>query len=135
LLEGFADLVGERYGYFMARRLTQQDMGEKCKAELKAVREKNKEISEAWDKLLETPTAEIVETIKAGMTELKDLRKTASDATKPFRDKIAPLAKAMKWMDNVAIPDSLKELGKEVAPRFSLSEVVTKALEAAKKRA
>jgi hypothetical protein len=37
-------------------------------------------------------------------------------------------------MDNVAIPDSLKELGYPVEPRFSLSEHVKKALESQRKR-
>jgi len=134
MLEGFADLVGERFGYWMGRRLQQQSMSEKCKIELTAVREKSKSLREHVEELIAEEKPEVRVTIQQEQKELKDLRKTASDVTKPFREKIGELAKATKYCDNVTIPDSLKELGKPVAPRFSLSEWVSKALEAAKNK-
>ena len=134
MLEGFADLVGERFGYWMGRRLHQQEMAEKCKTELTAVREKSKSLREHIEEIIEEEKPEVRETIKTERKELITLRKTASEVTKPFREKISELAKATKYCDNVTIPDSLKELGKPVAPRFSLSEWVSKALEAAKNK-
>lgn len=134
LLEGFADLVGERMGYFMARRLKQKEMGEKCVKELKAVREVNNSIHDHIVELIEEENPEVRVAIHKEQKELKGLHKTAAEATKPFRDKISELAKAVKYCDNVFIPDSLKELGKAVAPRFSLSEHVSKALESAAKK-
>jgi len=134
LLEGFADLVGERMGYFMARRLKQKEMGEKCEKELKAVREVNNSIHDHIVELIEEEKPEVRVAIHKEQKELKSLHKTAADVTKPFRDKISELAKAVKYCDNVFIPDSLKELGKAVSPRFSLSEHVAKALESAAKK-
>jgi len=134
MLEGFADLVGERFGYWMARRMQGQEMSDKCKAELTAVREKSKSLREHVAELISEEKPEVRETIKAEQKELISLRKTASEVTKPFREKIGELAKAVKFCDTVTIPDSLKELGKPVAPRFSLSDWVSKALEAAKNK-
>jgi hypothetical protein len=134
MLEGFLELVGERFGYWMGRRLTQQEMSEKCKEEIKAVREKNKQLSENIEAFLETPTDDLKTTIKANQKDLASLRKVAAEKTKPFRDKIAPLAKAQKYCDNVCIPDSLKELGKPAVPRFNLSDWITKALETTQKK-
>ena len=134
LLEGFADLVGERMGYFMARRLKQKEMGEKCEKELKAVRELNSSLHDHIIDLIEEEKPELRDAIHKEQKELKGLQKTAAEATAPFREKIGELAKAVKYIDNVFILDSLKELGKTVAPRFSLSEHVAKALESAAKK-
>lgn len=134
LLEGFADLVGERMGYFMGRRLKQQEMSKTCEKELKAVRDMNSSLHNHIVDLIEEEKPELRDTIHKEQKELKGLQKTAADVTKPFRDKIGELAKAVKYCDNVFIPDSLKELGKPVAPRFSLSEHVSKALESAAKK-
>jgi hypothetical protein len=132
MLEAFAELVSERYGYWMGRRLTQQDMSEQCKEELKAVRDKRTELSDNIDQFLETPIDDLKTTIKANQKDLASLRKVVAEKTKPFREKIAPLAKAQRYCDNVCIPDSLKELGHPVAPRFSLSDWIEKALDAEK---
>lgn len=134
MLEAFAELVAERYGYFTARRLTQQDMSEKCKTEIEAVNAKRKEINENIEKLLEGEDAEARSSIKAETKELKALKETADTVKKPFLEKIKPLAQAQKYADNVAIPDSLKELGYPVQPRFSLSDWMTRALEQSKQK-
>lgn len=134
MLEAFTELVSERYGYFMARRLTQQDMAEKTKEETKAVREKAKQLSENIDTYIDTPSDDLKGTIKANQKDLTDLRKKAATARKPFQDKVKPLVQAQKYCDAVAIPDSLKELGHPVAPRFSLSEWMQKALEQSKQK-
>lgn len=134
LLEGFADLVGERMGYFMGKRLKQKEMGENCEKELKAVRDMNSSLHDHIVDLIEEEKPELRDAIHKEQKELKGLHKAAADVTKPFRDKIGELTKAVKYIDNVFIPDSLKELGKPVAPRFSLSEHVAKALESAAKK-
>jgi seryl-tRNA synthetase len=134
MLEAFSELVAERYGYFTARRLTQQDMSEKCKAEIEAVNEKRKALNENIEKLLEAEDAEARSAIKVQAKELKTLKETADTAKKPFLEKIKPLSQAQKYCDSVAIPDSLKELGHQVQPLFSLSDWMTKALEQSKQK-
>lgn len=129
LTEAFVELVAERYGYFMARRLTQQDMSEKTKKESEAVRKLSKTASKAIEDFIEKPTDALKTTIISTRKELVDAKKVAKDARQPFLDKISPLVKAQKYLDNVAIPDSLKELGHPAQPRFSLSDWVTKAIE------
>jgi len=130
LLRGFRDLVGERMGYFLGRRLTQQDMSEKTEAERKAVAEIRKEIKGNIETYI---TNADIKTYMEKTAELKTASETLSKAAKPFREKISPLAKAQRYLDNVAIPDALKELGTPVQPRFSLSKWIDKAIESAKK--
>jgi regulator of sigma D len=134
MLEAFAELVAERYGYFTARRLTQQDLSEKCKVEMDAVNEKRKALNENIEKLLEAEDAEARSAIKVQAKELKTLKETADTAKKPFLEKIKPLSQAQKYCDSVAIPDFLKELGQPVQPRFKLSDWMTKALEQSKQK-
>jgi len=126
LLRGFRDLVGERWGYFMGRRLTQQDMTTKTEAERKAVAEIRKEI--IGDNLKTLIAHADVKTYEAMIAKMKTAREALSKVAKPFREKISPLAKAQRYLDNVAIPDALKELGTSVQPRFGLSEWITKTL-------
>jgi len=132
LLRGFRDLVGERFGYFMGRRLTQQDMTEKTVAERKAVAEARKTIT--GDNLKEIIANKNVEGYEKGLASVKSAREAFNKVAKPFRAKISPLAKAQRYLDSVAIPDALKELGTPVQPRFSLSKWIGDALESAKKK-
>ena len=134
MLDAFAELVAERYGYFTARRLTQQDMSEKCKVEIEAVNEKRKDMNENIEKLLEAEDTEARSAIKVQAKELKTLKEAADKVKEPFLEKIKPLAQAQKYCDSVAIPDSLKELGHPVQPRFSLSDWMNKALEQSKQK-
>jgi len=132
LLRGFRDLVGERFGYFLGRRLTQQEMTTKTEAERKAVAEIRKAIT--GDNLKTIITHADVKTYETKLSEMKSARETLSKVAKPFREKISPLAKAQRYLDNVAIPDALKELGTPVQPRFSLSKWIGDAIASQKKK-
>jgi len=63
-----------------------------------------------------------------GRKAVAEAKKTLKTARAPFMQKMAPLAKAVRYCDNVAIPDSLKELGHPIQPRFSLSDWVQTAI-------
>jgi len=132
LLRGFRDLVAERWGYFMGRRLTAEEMSNKTEAERKAVAEVRKAIT--GDNLKTIISKADVKTYESTLAKIKEARETLNTAAKPFREKIAPLAKAQRYMDNVAIPDGLKELGAPVQPRFSLSKWIGDALASQKKK-
>ena len=130
MLRGFRDLVGERWGYFLGRKLTQQEMNEKTKTERKAVNEARKAITgENLDNIIINSD---IEGFKKAVKNIKDKREVVSKKAKPFREKITPLRKAQSYLDSVAIPDALKELGKPVQPRFTLAKWITDALEAEK---
>lgn len=133
LQTAFIELVGERWGYWLGRRMTQQDMAEKTKEQSKAVRELGKTEHTKIEEFIETPSDEIKTVIVTTRASLKDARTTLKEARKPFMEKISPLAKAVRYCDSVAIPDSLKELGHPVAPRFSLSDWVKEAVKPKKK--
>jgi len=122
LQEAFVELVGERWGYYVARRVTQQDMTTATKDQAKAIRELVKTEHTAIEEYIETPSDEVKATILETRKTLKEGRKALKEARAPFMQKMAPLAKAVRYCDNVAIPDSLKELGHPIQPRFSLSD-------------
>jgi len=132
LLRGFRDLVGERWGYFMGRRLTQEEMTEKTEAERKAVAEIRKDIT--GDNLKKIIAASDVKTYESKLSAIKTAREALNKVAKPFREKISPLAKAQRYLDSVAIPDALKELGTPVQPRFNLSQWINSALATQKKK-
>ena len=134
LLEAFADLVAEGFGYKTAKRLTQKDMSEKTQAEGKKAREAAKAVAESMETLIKAPTQETAKKVITARETLKDARKVVSEARKPFNEKMKPLASAVKYIDSVAIPDSLKELGKTVQPLFKLSTWAEKAVEQTKKK-
>lgn len=131
MLRGFRDLVGERWGYFLGRRLTQQEMNQKTEAERKAVAEIRKEIRDNLENYIKNAD---VKTYMTKKTEAKTASETLSKSAKPFREKISPLAKAQRYLDSVAIPDALKELGTPVQPRFGLSKWINDAIASAKKK-
>jgi len=126
LLRGFRDLVGERWGYFMGRRLTQGEMTEKTETERKAVAEARKPIT--GDNLKQLIANKDVAGYERALANIKSAREALNKVAEPFRNKISPLAKAMRYLDGVAVPDALKELGTPVQPRFTLSKWIDDAL-------
>ena len=141
MLVAFAELVSERYGYDMGRRLTQQDMAEKCKKQLTAVREESKLVSERIEKYLEEATDALRSDILASRKKLEELKKVAAEKTQPFRAKIKPLVQAVRYCDAVAVPDFIKELNTvthneriAVAPRFKLADWIAKSIVENKKK-
>ena len=125
MLTGFRDLVGERAGYDLGRRLTQADMSEKTKEERKTAREIRKEITDSLEEYIKNSD---IDTYLSKRKDLKTAREVVSKKSKPFREKISPLTRALKYLDNTAIPDALKELGTPVQERFSLSDWIKKAM-------
>lgn len=130
MLRGFRDLVGERWSYFLGRKLTQQDMNEKTKTERKALTEARKAIT--GENLEVLITNGDIAGFKTALKNIKDKREIVSKKSKPFREKMSPLRKAQTYLDSVAIPDALKELGTPVQPRFTLAKWVVDALESEK---
>ena len=129
MLRGFRDLVGERWGYFLGRRMTQADMNEKTKEERKTVSTIRKEIADNLEEYIKTSD---IDTYLSKTKNLKDAKEVVSKKSKPFREKINPLSKAQRYLDTVAIPDALKEIGTPVQPRFSLSKWITDAMKSEK---
>lgn len=128
LLRGFKDLVAERSGYFFGAKMLTKTMSDETVKERKAVRETSKSLNEAVSQLIEEPTKPNSKTVQNLQTQLNDARKKNKKARKPHVEKISPLRKATKYIDVVAVPDALKELGKPVTPLFSLSDWIAKAI-------
>ena len=131
LLQGFRDLVGERFGYFLGRRMKTKEMNEASTEERKEVNKIRKEISDNLETFIKESD---FKTYSEKTDALVKARKVLAVKTKPFRDKISPLRKAQNYLDSVAIPDALKELKTPLTPRFSLSKWVTDAIAQSKKK-
>jgi len=129
LQEAFVELVGERWGYYVARRLTQQDMTTATKDQAKAVSTMVKAVNTAIEEYIANASDDLRTQILNGRKSIAEAKKTLRTARAPFMQKMTPLAKAVRYCDNVAIPDSLKELGHPIQPRFSLSDWAQKAIQ------
>jgi len=130
LLEGFRDLVHEGIGYQLGAKAVQAEASEKTKDQRTTSNAARKNIS---DHLEEWITDANIAGYKSAVEDLTAKRKALSEAMKPFNGRKAPLTKAWKYMVNVAIPDSLRELGSPVAPSFSLSDWIKEATAKKKK--
>jgi len=128
LLSGFKDLVAERTGYMFGAKVLGKTMSEKTEAERKAVRTASKTLKDAFNQLIEEPTKPNSQAVQKSAKELEKARDKNKEARKPHMQKISPLRKATRYIDTVAIPDSLKELGSPATPRFSLSDWAKKAI-------
>jgi len=70
-----------------------------------------------------------------GISVLYKMMRKSEAERKPLLSKIASLRRGIRYIDKVAIPESLKKLSVSVHPAFSLSEWVQKALEERKRKA
>lgn len=123
---GFAELMARRTGYALGRRETTKKMNTASKT----VREKANDIRKVIKKGIPNWIEKAnVKEFEKQMKALADASAAVSKKTKPFRDKIAPLTKAVKYIDNIAVPASLKLLNVKVQPRFSLSKFMKDELE------
>jgi len=134
LLEGFAELVSERYGYAQASTLKMAEMNEAVADLNKELREIRKSLNTAIEEYIKEPNDGLREQIFKCRETIEEKRPIIKEKKAPFMKEINPLAKAVRYLDNVAIPDSLKEIGYPVQPRFSLSDWVKKGIESQKKR-
>jgi hypothetical protein len=148
MLEAFAELVSERFGYAVARKLKMAEMNEKIEAEKKQAQEIRKAIAFRlkFDKKNGGYTYDMGEVLKEAvetgnwqafegkLTELSGVKKAIDGVATPYRKEANILAKAVKYIDTVAIPASLNELGYPIEARFSLSDWVKKGIESQRKR-
>lgn len=132
LLRGFKDIVAERVGYMYGRSSLMGDMNKATETERKTASAQSKAVNTAVEALIEAPkpTAEMQKNILTARKSLKDAREVLKKVRAPHMKKISPLGKATKYLDTVAVPDSLIEIdGQRPQARFSLSKWVTEALE------
>jgi DNA repair exonuclease SbcCD ATPase subunit len=138
-LLGFRDLIAERYGYLMGRRLKQQEMNEKLRDQAKAIRERRKAIASGYEEYFDTDPAkaDVLKKLKASIgqaeTDMKKPLEALKKAREPFQEVIKPLAQAIRYMDSVVIPDSLTSMGKPVAPITVVSPDILRAIAESKK--
>ncbi len=132
LLRGFVDLMAERTAYAMGVQALNEQMRDATEEQRKANLEAKKYLKENIETFVKNGD---FEGYKKALEQIQKTSEALREARKPHLAKITPLRRGIKYIDNVAVPNSLKEFGKNVQPAFSLSEWIKKALEEAKKKA
>jgi len=131
LLRGFRDLVAERTGYALGVIALNAEMKEATAEQRKANLEARKHLRKSLEDFIKNAD---FDGYKKAVEEIEKTGKALKEARKPHMAKITPLRRAIKYIDNVAVPQSLEQLGVKVQPAFSLSEWIKKAVESQKKR-
>jgi hypothetical protein len=131
LLRGLRDLNAERVGYAMGKSALSKERSNATAEHRKAVTEARKFLKDN----IETFVAKgDVEGYKRAVEAKEKAQEALNKASAPYNEKISPLAKAIKYIDNIAIPTFLVTLGVEPKPTFAISEWVANKLEEEKKR-
>lgn len=128
MLRGFRDLVAERTGYMFGAKMLAKTMRDKTEAERTAVNNVSKVIRKDLKTWIAESNVEEYEKQQKLLTDAREANKTARE---PHMKKISPLRKAVRYIDTVAVPDALKELGTPATARTTLSKVIETALETA----
>jgi len=131
LLRGFRDLVAERTGYALGVIALNAEMKEATAEQRKANLDARKHLRKSLEDFIKNAD---FEGYKKAVEEIEKTGKALKEARKPHMAKITPLRRAIKYIDNVAVPQSLEQLGVKVQPAFSLSDWIKKAVESQKKR-
>ena len=126
LLRGFRDLVAERTGYALGVIALNAEMKEATAEQRKASNEARKYLKQNLETFIQNAD---FEGYKKAVEEIEKTSKALKEARKPHMAKITPLRRAIKYIDNVAVPQSLEQLGVKVQPTFSLSDWIKKAIE------
>jgi hypothetical protein len=129
-LRGFRDLMAERQGYRLGRKAKQAEMNEASKKEREVLRDHRKELKEKIPEYIENSD---LDGYQNQQKQIKEAKAKVATKQEPFRKKIKPLTKAVNFIDNVAVPASLEQLGAKVQPRFTLSKFIADQIEAHKK--
>ena len=125
-LRGFRDLMAERTGYYLGRKAKQAEMNTATKTERKTaggIRTVIRESIPTW--IAESNVSEY----EKQTSLLSEASKVVSEKSKPFRVQIKPLTQAVKYIDNIAVPAVLEQLGMNLAPTFTLSDFIKAKLE------
>jgi len=123
---GFCDIVAEKHAYVLGRAGLVKKMNDANRKERETASDIKKTIRESIPKWIkEANTEEYEKQVQAS----KDASKIVSDMNKPFRTQITPLTRAIKFIDNIGVPSLLTELGYNVVPAITLSDLITKKLE------
>ena len=126
VLIGFRDLLTERVCYSMGRAEIRAKMSKATKKERKNASGIRAGIKE---NLVQWVTDGNITEYEKQTALLTDASEIVSKKSKPFNKEISPLTKAMKFIDNIAVPDALGVMGIKPKPRFSLSDYMVAQLE------
>ncbi len=125
-LRGFRDLMAERTGYYLGRTAKMAEMNKATKTERKTASGIRTVIREGIPQWIADSNVTEYEK-QTGL--LAEASKVVSEKSKPFRVQIKPLTQAVKYIDNIAVPAVLEQLGVKLQETFTLSDFIKAKLE------
>ncbi|MEM2570030.1 MAG: hypothetical protein QXT67_08880 [Candidatus Bathyarchaeia archaeon] len=122
-LRGFVVVVGELYAYKKALKVILEEMrsNEQIASLNSAIRQKVKFLKDNIKTIIQNADVNQYESIT---NEIDSLRASLKEARKTFNQKALPYKRAIKFLDEVIIPNSLVELGVNISPRPVASWIV-----------
>jgi hypothetical protein len=132
--KAFVDLVAERWGYYFGKRAISKEKKEATKTEKGQVDSLKEKLGKLIGELISNKEADNRDTIRITQLELQKAEAELALKREPFNIKARPLNRALRYMDDVAIPKRIQELtGTAVTPRFQLSNDILKSIGVVKK--
>jgi hypothetical protein len=121
-------LVAERWGYYFGKRLIQADLMKATATERAQITAAGKRIAEKMGLYLKEGK-DVRSEIAALQAELASARAALREKATPFYQQIAPLNKALSYLDKEVIPVAIeKATGEKVVPRLQVSDYILKAI-------
>ena len=123
LLRGFRDLMAERVGYAMGAKALSKEMSDATKEQRTASNEARKFLRENLENFIRNGD---FEGYQKAVENIKKASETLKEARAPHMEKITPLRKAVRYIDNIAVPKFLVTLGVTPKSIFTVAEWVAK---------
>jgi hypothetical protein len=131
LLRGLRDLMAERVGYAMGAKALSKEMSDATKEQRMASNKVRKFLRENLENFIRNGD---YEGYHKAVENIKKASETLKEARAPHMEKITPLRKAVRYIDNIAVPKFLVTLGVTPQPIFAVAEWVAKELDKKKSK-
>jgi hypothetical protein len=121
LLRGLRDLMAERVGYAMGAKALSKEMSNATKEHRKTVTEAKRFLRENLEAFVKSGD---FEGYQKAVEKVNKASEALKEAKAPHMERITPLRKAVRYIDNIAVPKFLVTLGVTPQPIFTVAEWV-----------
>jgi flagellar biosynthesis/type III secretory pathway protein FliH len=131
LLRGLRDLMAERVGYAMGAKALSKEMSNATKEQRMASNEARKFLRENLENFIRNGD---YEGYQKAVEKVNKASETLKEAKAPHLAKITPLKRAVRYIDDIAVPSFLTTLGKTPQAIFTPASWVVEKIEEEKKK-
>jgi hypothetical protein len=131
LLRGLRDLMAERVGYAMGAKALSKEMSNATKEHRKTVTEAKRFLRENLEAFVKSGD---FEGYQKAVEKVNKASEVLKEAKAPHLAKITPLKRAVRYIDDIAVPSFLTTLGKTPQAIFTPASWVVEKIEEEKKK-